>query len=808
MNQLSSRGARMGNRVGQQFGNYRLTQFLGRGGFAEIYLGLHLHLETQAAIKIQHTPLSEDDVERFRTEARTVARLEHPHIVRILEFGVEDDTAFLVMSYAPHGSLRERYPKGTRAPLSTIVHYVKQIAAALQYAHDAQLIHRDLKPENLLLGRNHEVLLSDFGLVLALPHSGSLTTKEMAGTLPYAAPEQLLGKPRQASDQYSLGIVVYEWLCGVRPFQGSALEIITQHLRALPPPLRANTPTISPAVEKVVLRALAKDPEQRFATVRAFASALEQACLSEPQGGARWSGMLPSKDHLALDERSRPRDEQNEPLPKMSHGERTEEAATDVRTVQDEESLEHLVKREPMPKNTLPVQLTSLIGREQEVAAGCTLLHRPEVRLLTLTGPGGIGKTRLALQIATDMLETFGDGVCFVSLASIRDPDVVLPTIAYTLGLREAGDWPLLERLHAHLRDKQMLLLLDNFEQVVIAAPQLVELLAACPQLKALVTSRAVLHVRGEYEFPVSPLALPDAAHALEESALLSEYAAIALFVQRAQAIKPDFQTAAANARIIAEICMRLDGLPLAIELAAARIKLLPPPALLARLEHRLDVLTHASQDLPARQQTLRRTLAWSYDLLTAEEQQLFRRLSVFVGGCTLEAAESVDEAFGERTDATAFCVLDGVASLIDKSLLHRKEQEEQEPRFILLETIREYGQECLRSTGEATVAQRAHAAYYLALVQTAEPKLTGVEQGSWLDRLEQEQENLRMAWQWLEEHNEIETALRFAGALWRFWWVRGYFNEGRTLLERLLRTAEGIAVSVRAKALHAAGVL
>src|SRR6266516_2140860 len=245
-----------------------------------------------------------------------------------------------------------------------------------------------------------------------------------------------------------------------------------------------------------------------------------------------------------------------------------------------------------------------------------------------------------------------------------------------------------------------------------------------------------------------------------------------------------DAEQTAANAGVIAEICLRLDGLPLAIELAAARIKLLPPPALLARLQHRLDVLTHAPQDLPARQQTLRSTMAWSYDLLTAQEQQLFRRLSVFAGGCTLEAAESVYTAFGERADATAFSVLDGVASLIDKSLLQRQGQEEQEPRFILLETIREYGQECLRTSGEGPLAQRAHAAYYLALVQTAEPKLTSVEQGSWLERLEQEHENLRKALQWLEEHNEIEAALQFAGALWRFWWVRSYVNEGRIVLE------------------------
>jgi predicted ATPase/class 3 adenylate cyclase/DNA-binding CsgD family transcriptional regulator len=460
-----------------------------------------------------------------------------------------------------------------------------------------------------------------------------------------------------------------------------------------------------------------------------------------------------------------------------------------------------------LPHN-LPAQPTPLIGREKEVILVQNLLRREEVRLLTLTGPGGIGKTHLAIHLATDMFQTFADGVCFISLASIHDPDLVVPTIASTLGLRETADWPLLEHLQAYLRDKQMLLLLDNFEQVVTSTPQLIELLAICPQLKALVTSRAVLRVRWEYEFPVGPLALPDPAHAPEESAALTEYAAIALFRQRAQAIKPDFELTAANAGIIAAICLRLDGLPLAIELAAARIKLLPPSALLARLEHRLDVLTHASQDLPARQQTLRRTLAWSYDLLPAQEQQLFRRLSVFAGGCTLEAAESVYAAFAERANATAFSVLDGVASLIDKSLLQRKEQEEQEPRFVLLETIREFAQECLRTSGEVALAQRAHVAYYLALVQTAEPKLTGVEQGSWLDWLEQEHENLRMAWQWLEEYNEIEAALRLAGALWKFWWARGYLNEGRIVLERLLGSAEGVAVAVRAKALNAAAFL
>ena len=458
--------------------------------------------------------------------------------------------------------------------------------------------------------------------------------------------------------------------------------------------------------------------------------------------------------------------------------------------------------------NNLPTQLTSLIGREEEIATVEHQLSREEVHLLTLTGPGGVGKTRLALQVAAELSDRFVDGVFFVNLAPLSNSALVVPTIAYTLGLREGGDWPLLERLHTYLRDKQMLLLLDNFEHVVSAALRLVELLADCPKLKALVTSRAMLRVRGEYEFPVAPLTLPDPEHVPEESVTLSQYSAVALFMQRAQVIQPDFQLTAVNAHAIAEVCMHLDGLPLAIELAAARIKLLPPPVLLERLKHRLDVLTRAPQDLPARQQTLRNTLAWSYDLLTTEEQQLFRRLSVFVGGCTLEAAENVCAALGESTDTRAFSVLDGVASLIDKSLLHRKGQGEQEPRLVLLETVREYGLECLRTSGEVTTAQRTHAAYYLALVRTAEPKLTGVEQGRWLDRLEQEHENLRAALQWLEEQNEIEAALRFARALWIFWWTRGYLKEGRIVLEQLLRSAEGVAVTVRARALHAAGAL
>lgn len=267
--------------VDQQLGNYRLVRHLGRGAFGDVYLGVHVHLKTPAAIKVLHTALTSSDVEKFRTEARTIARLEHPHMVRVLDFGIQDYTPFLVMSYAPNGTLRQSHPKGTTLPLATIISYVSQVADALQYIHQHKLIHRDIKPENMLLGRHNQVLLSDFGFVQMAQSSISQSSKEMAGTIPYMAPEQFNGKPRPASDQYSLGIVVYEWLIGERPFQGSVLEIITQHMQNPPPPMRTVNPDIPPEVEEVVFTALAKDPQHRFATVQAFANALQQASNME-----------------------------------------------------------------------------------------------------------------------------------------------------------------------------------------------------------------------------------------------------------------------------------------------------------------------------------------------------------------------------------------------------------------------------------------------------------------------------------------------------------------------------------------------
>jgi predicted ATPase/class 3 adenylate cyclase len=449
----------------------------------------------------------------------------------------------------------------------------------------------------------------------------------------------------------------------------------------------------------------------------------------------------------------------------------------------------------------LPVQLTPLIGRDKELGAVATLLREQGLRLLTLTGTGGIGKTRLALQAAADAVEVFQDGVFFVSLAPIRDEELVLPTVAQTLALREVPGEPIATTLAAYLVEKQILLVLDNFEHVLDAASGVAALSARCPKLSLLVTSRERLRVAGEQTFSVSSLQLPDEQ---AELAALAANEAVALFSARASEATGEFALSEDNAAVVAAICRRVDGLPLAIELAAARTTSLPPTALLRRLDTRLKLLTSGRRDADERQRTLRDTIEWSYDLLEPAEQELFTRLSVFVDGCLIEAAERVCDPEG----SLEIDVLDGLNSLVEKSLLRQRTDLDGEPRYWLLETIREYGLDRLADSGERDDAHERLAQYYLELAEHAKPELTGDQQLVWLNRIHAELDNLRVASRWFAECGSADEALRLATAAWRALWLRGYLSEGRQWLTSALAAPDASSTRLRIEALKATAFL
>jgi predicted ATPase/class 3 adenylate cyclase len=451
------------------------------------------------------------------------------------------------------------------------------------------------------------------------------------------------------------------------------------------------------------------------------------------------------------------------------------------------------------PSN-LPQQLTSFVGREAEITEVERLLG--QTRLLTLTGPGGSGKSRLALRVATDLLPQYRDGSCFVDLAPVTDPALVPAAVANALGVQETAGRPILDEVKDHLRHRELLQVVDNFEQVAEAGPVIEELLVAAPKLRTLVTSRIVLSLRGEQEYAVPPLHVPDPERLPQDLSALTAVEAVRLFTERARTVRPAFQLTDENARAVAEITARLDGLPLAIELAATRTKVLSPSQLLPRLQQRLALLTSGGRTLPDRQRTLRATIAWSHDLLEPVERRLFARLSVFTGGWTFESAEAVCDPEELGVDA-----LDGLTSLVDKSLIRRVEPPGLPARFSMLETIREFGLEQLEATGDLEPVRRRHAEHYLGLAEEAEPHLTGEDQGEWLDRCDQEHANLRAALRWAVETGDAGRAQGAAGALWRFWQQRGHLTEGRRWLEEVLAMPSGQApTEARAKALAGAG--
>jgi predicted ATPase len=749
---------------GSRLGPFEILAPLGAGGMGEVYRARDTRLNRNVAIKLlpEAVASNRDRLSRFEQEARSASALNHPNIVTIYELGNSAPHHYIAMELVDGKTLRELLGGGPM-PMRRVLDIGVQVSEGLTKAHEAGITHRDLKPENLMVTSEGLVKILDFGLAKIAANqtddgqtatsSGSPTASgAIIGTVGYMSPEQVAGQSLNFhSDQFSLGLVLYEMVAGKRAFQRpTAAETMVAILREPVEPAGAVNREAPAPLCWLIERCLNKSADKRYVSTR--------------------------------------------------------ELARELAAIRDRFSEKQTAPAEAKPAN-LPVPRTGFVGRGHEVATAREMLKRPEVRLITVTGPGGIGKTRLAIEVAGGLASLFPAGIHFVPLSPLSEPAMIASAIAQTLGLRELGGQTPQELLRKSLQEslsEPLLLLLDNFEHLMQAAPFVADLLAMGPNLKILVTSRAPLRIYGEHEFPVSPLGLPDPRIASSVD-VLADVPAIALFLQRAVAAKPGFELNRENAAAVVEICARLDGLPLAIELAAARVKVLTPAAMLSRLASRLQLLTGGARDLPQRQQTLRAALDWSYDLLSPAEQRLFRRLSVFVGGCNLEGIEAVCDTKGDLD----LDLLDGMASLVDKSLVRQTEEASGDSRFSMLETMREYGLDKLRANGEEAATRRAHAAYCLVLAEEQSHEQTSSETPGDLEQFEFEHNNFRAALEWLIETGDADWGLRLGTALFRFWENREYFAEGRDKLGKLLHLEKAAVFSkARMRALFAAGVL
>jgi len=726
---------------------YRLERPLGQGGMATVHLALDLKHRRKVAVKVLRRELGIAlGVKRFRREIEIAAALNHPHILPVHDSGGAGDVLYYVMPYVEGESLRVRLAREQRLPLEAALRITREAADALGYAHARGLIHRDIKPENILLQAGHAIV-ADFGIARAISAAGetedtgrtrgaTLTQPGVPiGTPQYMSPEQAAGERELDGrcDQYALACVLYEMLTGRPPFTGVTIQgVLLQHLTAPPPRVTDLQPDVPKSVAAALARALAKSPADRFGDMAAFVQAL--AAPGPPAAPALPTGVPP------------------------------------------------------------PAQLTSFIGRERETAHVQALLQT--VRLLTLTGAGGSGKTRLALEVASRVGARYPDGVAWVELAPLANPELVPHHVADALGVRRDGVRSAGDALVEALRGREALLVLDNCEHLVEACARLAEaLLRGCPRLRILTTSREALGIGGEHAWLVPALTLPEAKPATRAAAAASE--AARLFVERARAVRPSLELDDDTAAAITQICRQLDGLPLAIELAAARARVLDPRQIAARLDDVFGLLSSGSRTALPRQRTLRGAIEWSHGLLTEPERILFRRLAVFAGGFTIDAAEAVTTGGA----IAAGDVLDLLSALVDKSLVVL-ETEAVESRYRMLQTIRQFARERLEEAGEAAEIGRRHAQFFLARAETAEPFLSNQSEG-WQERLVEDLGNLRSAADWFEQDPAaVADALRLAAALHWFWFGLGHYREARRRLEAALERAGGARTRTRGRAL------
>jgi non-specific serine/threonine protein kinase len=733
---------------------------IGRGGFGIVFRCRQAALGREVAVKVLTAELDQNR-ERFLREQRAMGVLTgHPNIVGVLQVGeTESGFPYLVMQYHRPGSLDGRIRELGALPPDEVLRLGVKLAGALETAHRAGILHRDIKPANILYTDFGEPALSDFGIA-HITGGFKTTTGVFTGSPAFTAPEILSGEPpSQASDVYGLGATLFAALTGHAAFERrSGEQVIAQFLRIASesaPNLRDGG--VPDDVAAVVEMAMARDPHERPSVV--------QLCAEIQRVQARHGFPV---DEMAL--RSEPRADR--PAPQATG------AGGTGRTL-----------------GNIPLELTSFVGRHSELSEVKRALSA--ARLVTLTGIGGVGKTRLAVRTAGEVRTDFREGVWFVELGELRDESMLLDVVTATLGVRDESARPPAEVLIEFLSSRQLLLVLDNCEQLVDAAAKLAEtLLRSCPEIRILATSREALGIEGETVEPLSPLPCPETNS--EPTRLGSGNDAVALFAERAAAAVPGFELTTQNAATIAQICSRLDGLPLAIELAAARLRAMSPDQILERLSDRFTLLTRGSRRAPTRQQTLAWSIGWSYDLCTPDEQQLWVRLSVFSGSFELQAAEAIC-----GYDMAAEDFLNLVSSLVDKSILLRTEHNGV-VRLRLLDTVREYGRERLEQTDEYQQLRRRHCDWYRQLARDAEAGWFSASQVQWLDRVQRELPNLREALDFSISEGG-QDALDFAADLYQFWFLRGPFNEARRWLDRALAAAPNEPTTARARAIYAA---